>query len=68
LTDRKLQRALHLAGSGNKLAIVTAFLEQLVRMRLLEIIRADLTRWDLRSDGEYRHTGAVTVEQPINEM
>src|ERR1700739_3823604 len=60
LTDRKLQRALHLIGTGYKLAIVTAFLEQLLRMRLLEISGADLARWDLGGNCEYRHAGAVT--------
>src|SRR6202035_169301 len=68
LTDRELQRALHLIGTGHKLAIVTALLEQLLRMRLLEISGADLARWDLRGDGEDRHTGAMTIKQAVDEM
>ena len=37
-------------------------------MRLLEISGADLTRWDLRGDGEYRDARTMTVEQAIDEM
>jgi hypothetical protein len=47
---------------------VAAFLEELFRMRLLEIAGADLARWDLRGDGENGHAGAMTVEQAIDEM
>ena len=47
---------------------MTAFVEKLLRMRLLEISGADLTRWDLRGDGEDRHAGAMTVKQAVDEM
>ena len=47
---------------------MAAFLEQRLRMRLLEIAGADLGRWDLRGDGEHRHARAVTIEQAVDEM
>ena len=50
LADRDLERARHLVGAGDQLAIMAALLEQRLRMRLLEIAAADLGRRDLRGD------------------
>jgi len=46
----------------------TLFAEQLLRMRLLEILPADLRRRDVRRDGQYRRPAAVGVEQPVDRV
>src|SRR5262249_17421452 len=52
----------------DELAIMAAFLEQVLRMGLLEIEAADLARGDMRRDAEHRHARAVAVEQPVDEV
>ena len=37
-------------------------------MRLLEEVRADLGRGDLRRDRHHRHAGALAVEETVDEM
>ena len=53
---------------GNQFAIVAAFPEQVLRMRLLKIAAADFGRRNLRGDGEHRRAAAVRIEQAVDEM
>ena len=68
LPDRDLQNAGHLVGPRDQLTIVTALLEQVLRMGFLEISGADLGRRDLRRNRKHRHARAVTIEQAIDEV
>src|SRR5690242_4689220 len=45
-----------------------AFAEELLRMRLLEIPRADLGRRDMRRDGQDRDARAMAIEEPVDEV
>jgi hypothetical protein len=54
-TDGNLERARHLVGTRHKFTIVTALLEEPLRMRLLKIAAADLRRWNVCGDAEYRN-------------
>jgi hypothetical protein len=51
---RHLQGARHLVGAGDQLAKMAALLEQVLRVRLLEIAGGDFPRRDLGGDGEHR--------------
>ena len=53
---------------GNQFAIMAAFPEQVLRMRLLKIAAADLGRRNLRGDGEHRRAAAMRIEQAVDEM
>ncbi len=55
LPNRDLQYSGHLVGPRDQLAIMTALLEQSLRMGFLEISGADLGRRDLRRNGKHRH-------------
>ncbi len=72
LADRGPHRAVeqfgHLRRIGHHLAEMAAFAEQLGRMRLLEIIEADLGRRDMARDRQHRHPIAVAVEQAVDEV
>ena len=60
---RDLEHARHLLGTRHELAIAGAFLEQAIGMCLLEIVRADLRRGNLRCDRHHRNACALAVEQ-----
>ncbi len=47
---------------------MTAFLEQVLRMRLLKVTGADLRRRDMGRDRQHRHPRPVAVEQAIDEV
>src|SRR5262249_56810675 len=66
--NRHLQGARHLIGAGDQLAKMAALLEQVLRVRLLEIAGADFRRRDLCRDGQHRQARAVAVEQAVDEM
>ena len=68
LADGDFQRARHLLGFGDQLAIVAAFLEKHFRVRLLEIPGADLRRRYLRRDRQHRHARPVAIEQAVDQM
>ncbi len=53
---------------GNQLAIMAAFAEQLLRMRLLKIAAADFGGRDLRGNRQHRRAAAVRIEQAVDEM
>jgi hypothetical protein len=58
----------HLCGVGNQFDEVAAFLEQLLRMRFLEVIQADFRRRNMRCNGQHRHLIAVRIEQAVDQM
>ena len=66
--DGILQNIWELRRIGNQFAIVTAFPEQILRMRLLKIAAADFGRWNLRGNGQHRRAAAVRIEQAVDEM
>src|SRR6516165_3738265 len=47
---------------------MTAFLEEIFRMRLLEIAAANFGGGNLRGDTEHGNTRAVTVKQAVDEV
>jgi hypothetical protein len=49
-------------------AVVAAFLEQMLGMRLLEVSAADLGRRDMRRNAKHGHARAMAVEKAIDEM
>src|ERR1700733_10347764 len=67
-SHRSFQRAGHLGGSRNQLAVMAAFLEQKLGMRLLEIVGTYLGAWNMRGDCENRHTAPMAIEEPVDEM
>ncbi len=67
-THRTVEHLRQLRRIGHQLDEVTAFAEQLLRMRLLEIAQADLGRRDMRGNGKHRLPAAVAIEQPIDQM
>jgi hypothetical protein len=62
LTDGNLERARHLVGAGDQLAIVAALFEQRLRVCFLKIPGSDLGRRDLRGDGKHRHARSMAIE------
>src|SRR5262249_21106619 len=68
LMDGDVEDARHLIGARDELAIMTAFLEQCFRVRLLEIAAADFGGGDLRGDREHGDPRAVTIEQSVDEV
>src|SRR5580693_36021 len=57
-----------LIGLGNQSAVLTALLVKDFRMSFLKVVVAEFDARDLSRDGEYRHTAAITVEQPVNKV
>src|SRR5699024_10422367 len=51
----------HLLGAGDVLDVDAALAEDIRRVGLLEVVRADLVAGDVRGDGEHRGTGALSV-------
>src|SRR6266851_4325926 len=68
MRHRGLEGSGHLRGCRDQFTVVTALPEERLRMGLLEIAGADFTTWNLRCDRQDRHTTAVTVKQPIDQM
>src|SRR5215510_10652140 len=66
--NRHLQGARHLICAGDQLAKMAALLEQVLRVRLLEIARGDFRRRDLCRDGQHWQARPVAVEQAVDEM
>ena len=65
---RHLQHPGKLGGHADQLTVDAALTEQLLRVRLLEILPADLLRRDMRGDREHRHPAAVGVVQAVNKV
>lgn len=63
-----LQHIGQLARVGHELAIVAAFLKEILRVRLLKIAAADLDRGNLGGDRQHRNPASVSVEQPVDQM
>lgn len=53
---------------ADKLAIVAAFPEKLVRVRFLKIASADFGRRYLRGNGQHRDPRAMAVEQAVDKV
>src|ERR1700728_3235021 len=53
---------------ADELAIHAALTEQLLRVRLLEVLRANLIQRYLRRDRQHRNASALRVDQPIDQM
>src|SRR6266481_3964808 len=68
LPDRDFEDARHLVGPRDQLAIMTALLEQTLRMGFLKIPRAEFGRRNLRRDGKHWHARPLTVEQAVDEV
>ena len=68
LANGDFEGARHLLRIGHQFAIVAAFLEQRLRMGLLEIAGADLRRRNLRGDRQHRHPRAVAIKQAVDQM
>src|SRR5258706_1027251 len=68
LPDRDFEDAGHLVGPRDQLTIVTALLEQTLRMGFLKIPRAEFGRRNLRRDGKHWHARPLTVEQAVDEV
>ena len=62
------QQAGHLFGRGDVLNVDAAVAEQLGRMGLLEVVRADLVAGDLCGDGQHGDPRALGVEEPVDEV
>ena len=68
VADRRVHRARRLRRGGNELVVDRAFLENSVRVGLLEVRRADLHARDVRGNGEDGRTRAVRVVQAVDEV
>ncbi len=66
--DRGLDRPGHLPGAGDQFAVVAAFLEEVLRVGLLEVAGADLGRGNVRRDRQHGQARAMAVEQPVDEV
>src|ERR1700692_925026 len=58
----------HLLRVRNQFAIVAALREKMFRVGLLKISAPDFIAGNLRGDSKYRHTAAVTIIEPIDQM
>ena len=65
---RGAQHAGHLVRRGDVLHVDGALAEQVLRVGLLEVARADLLRRDVRGDREHRGAGALRVEQAVDQV
>jgi hypothetical protein len=62
------QHARHLLRLRNQFAVVTAILEQLLRMRFLKVAAANFTTGNLRRNSQHRHAAAMTIVKAVDEM
>jgi hypothetical protein len=65
---RDMQHARKLLRTGNQLAIVAAFLEEIFRMRLLKEVGADFAGWNVRGNRQNASRTAVAIKESIDEM
>ena len=68
VADRRVHGARRLCRGGDELVVDRAFLENAVRVSLLEVHRADLNARDVRGNGEDRCARAVRVVQAVDEV
>ena len=68
LANSDLQRARHLIGARDKLAIVAALFEQHFRVGFLKVAGADLGRGNLRGNRQHRDTRAMAIEKAVYEV
>ena len=65
---RHLEDPRHHLRRADEFAVDAALAEQLLRMRLLEVLRADLGARDVRGDRQHRNPAALRVEQTVDQM
>ena len=65
---RHLEDARRHLRRADQFAVDAALGEQLLRMRLLEVLRADLGARDVRRDRQHRDAAALGVEQAVDQM
>ena len=53
---------------ADEFAVHAAVAEQLLRMRLLEVLGADLRAGDVRGDRQHRYAAALRVEQAVDQV
>src|SRR6266850_6229425 len=53
---------------GNQLAVMAAFGEELFRVGFLKVSATYLVTWNLGRDSQHRHTTALTIVEPIDQM
>jgi hypothetical protein len=66
--NSNLQDARHLLRLRNHFAIVAAFTEKVLRMRLLEVVASNLPARNVCSDSKDGHTAAMTIAKAVDEM
>ena len=54
--------------SADQFAVDAALAEQFLRMRLLEVLGADLGARDVRRDRQHRYAAALRVEEAVDQM
>ncbi len=64
--DRKDTR--HVRRFGHSADVHAALREDLLGMRLLEVLRTDFAAWDLRGDGKHGNPRALAVVEAVDEM
>src|SRR5262245_20970310 len=57
-----------LLGARHQLDVVAAFREQALGMGGLEVVDADLPARNMRGDRQHRHTAAMTIVKPVDEV
>src|SRR5258708_4335110 len=62
------QNARHLFGLGDEFAVVAALREDMFRVRLLKVGAANLPTRNMRGNGEYWNTVALTIVKAIDQM
>ena len=62
------EHARHLFGLRDQFAVVTAILEQVLRVGLLEIAAAEFAAGYLGRDGEYGDSIAMTIVEAVDEV
>ena len=67
-THRHLEDPRCHLGRADQFAVDAALPEQVLRVRLLEVLRADLGAWDVRRDRQHRHPAALCVEKAVDQV
>ena len=66
--DRLVEDARQMVDVGDQLDVVRALGEQVLGMRRLEVLAADLRARDVGGDGQHRHAAALAVEQAVDQV
>src|SRR6185437_3671309 len=66
--NRDFERPWHVVCARDELTVVAALAEQRLRMGLLEVARADFPGRNVSGDGQHRHTRALAIEEPVDQV